>query len=125
MDKTEFSRIRNRLGKSQRELAQLLGTSVKAVESFEQGWRRITVHVERQMLFLLSLKSGPHQFPACWEVQDCPEHLRNQCPAWEFKAGHLCWFINGTICRGEVQKDWASKMKICRQCSVLKSLLDV
>lgn len=124
MDKTEFSRIRKSLGKSQRELAQLLGTSVKAVESFEQGWRRITVHIERQMLFLLALKSAPGKFQACWEVQDCPEQLRDKCPAWEFRAGHLCWFINGTICRGQVQKDWASKMKICRQCVVLKSLLD-
>ncbi len=124
MDKIEFSRIRGRLEKSQRQLSQLLGTSVKAVESFEQGWRRITVHAERQLLFLLALKASPRKLQICWDVQDCPEHLRERCPAWEFKAGHLCWFINGTICRGEVQKDWASKMKICRQCSVLKSLLD-
>jgi hypothetical protein len=46
-----------------------------------------------------------------------------QCPAWEFQAGKLCWFINGTICEGEVQQNWQEKMKICRECEVLKSLL--
>jgi len=35
-------------------MAQLLGTSLKAIQSFEQGWRNIPVHIERQMLFLLA-----------------------------------------------------------------------
>ena len=51
---SEFSSIRAYLGKTQKELAQLLGTSLKAIQSFEQGWRRIPVHVERQVLFLLA-----------------------------------------------------------------------
>ena len=39
-------------------MAQILGSSLKAVQSFEQGWRKIPVHVERQMLFLLAMKKG-------------------------------------------------------------------
>ena len=54
MDKKQFSRIRRRLRKSQSEMAQLLTVSVRAVQSFEQGWRNIPAHVERQMLFLLA-----------------------------------------------------------------------
>ncbi|MCX5879496.1 MAG: transcriptional regulator, partial [Deltaproteobacteria bacterium] len=54
MRNSEFSRIRGYLGKTQNELAQLLGTSLKAIQSFEQGWRRIPVHAERQVLFLLA-----------------------------------------------------------------------
>lgn len=41
MDKMEFSIIRRTLGKTQKEVAQLFGISLKAVQSFEQGWRRI------------------------------------------------------------------------------------
>ena len=37
MKKEEFAKIRQRLGKSQREMAQLLAVSLKAIQSFEQG----------------------------------------------------------------------------------------
>ena len=48
MNKKEFSQIRNQLGKTQMQMAQLLGVSLKAIQSFEQGWREIPVHAERQ-----------------------------------------------------------------------------
>jgi DNA-binding XRE family transcriptional regulator len=41
MNKKELSKIRQRLGKSQKEMAQLLAISLKAVQSFEQGWRNM------------------------------------------------------------------------------------
>ena len=50
MDKKEFSEIRRRLGKTQKQMAQLLGTSPKTIQGFDQGWRNIPVHTERQML---------------------------------------------------------------------------
>jgi len=49
--KGEFAGIRGYLGKTQKELAQTPRNSLKAIQSFEQGWRRIPVHVERQALF--------------------------------------------------------------------------
>ena len=58
MEKEEFSRIRRYLGKTQSQLAQLLGVSPKAIQSFEQGWRNIPVHTKRQVLFLMALKSS-------------------------------------------------------------------
>ena len=123
MDKKEFSHVRHILGKTQRQLAQLLGVSLKAIQSFEQGWREIPLHVERQALFRMALKSS-HDKRArpCWVVTRCSEKIRRECSAWELQAGHLCWFINGTICEGTVQESWQEKMKICRQCAVFVSL---
>jgi len=124
MGKEEFSQIRRHLGKTQNQLAQLLGTSLKAIQSFEQGWRNVPVHTERQLLFLLTLKSPQGKRARhCWAIRSCPTKIREKCPAWEFQAGHLCWFINGTICQGEVQESWQKKMKICRQCEAFRSKL--
>ena len=123
MDSKEFSRFRKRLNKTQKQMAQLLGVSIKAVHSYEQGWRSIPPSVERQIFFLVSRMRGKKGQKPCWIVKSCPTEIKKQCPAWEFQAGKLCWFINGTICEGKVQKNWEEKMKICRQCEVLSSLL--
>lgn len=124
MGKKQFSEIRRRLGKTQLQMAQLLGISLKAIQSFEQGWRNIPVHIERQVLFLLVLKNPPDKKnSACWMIRKCPMETKRNCPAWEFQVGHLCWFINGTICQGQVQKSWQKKMKICRQCKVFPAML--
>jgi len=126
MEKKEFSKIRRHLGKTQGQLAQLLGTSHKAIQSFEQGWRKIPVHIERQVLFLLGLKKSPRQKNRpCWVIRGCPMEVKENCPAWEFRVGHLCWFINGTICHGRVQESWRKKMKICRQCKMFRPMLPI
>ena len=54
MEKYELSEIRKHLGKTQKQLAQLLGVSLKTVKSFEQGWRNIPAYIERQIIFLLA-----------------------------------------------------------------------
>jgi DNA-binding XRE family transcriptional regulator len=124
MDKKEFSLIRSHLGKTQSQMAKLLGTSLKAIQSFEQGWRNIPVHVERQVLFLLAMKrSCINMNTPCWVTRNCPVELRRNCPAWEFQIGQLCWFINGTICQGEAQENWQKKMQICRQCKIFQPIL--
>ena len=124
MDNKEFSQIRHFLGKTQGELARLLCVSPKAIQSFEQGWRNIPASAERQLLFLLSLKrsSGENTGP-CWEIRNCPAEWRENCTAWEFKAGYFCWFINGTFCQGALQESWGKKIRFCRQCEVFRSLL--
>ncbi len=124
MERTEFSEIRHHLGKSQSQLARLLGTSVKAVQSFEQGWRKIPLHIERQILLLLALRSqASKNAKPCWMTKRCPAAKRQGCPAWQFDAGHLCWFVNGTICDGVPQRSWNAKMKVCRDCEVYRSIL--
>lgn len=119
MDKKEFKELRLRLNKTQNELALLLGTSLKAIRSYEQGWRNIPVHAERQLYLLISRKRdlGDKQKP-CWIIKKCPSNLKKQCPAWEFSAGNICWFINGTICEGTVHSNWKKKMEVCKSCTV-------
>lgn len=125
MNSKEFSYFRKKMNKTQKQMAQLLGTSIKAIHSYEQGWRLIPPHAERQMFFLLSnIKGIKKGQKSCWTIKKCPAKLKKQCPAWEFKAGKLCWFINGTICEGAAQKTWKEKMKICRSCDVFISLLE-
>ncbi len=121
MDSKEFLYFRNKLNKTQDQMAQLLGISIKAVQSYEQGWRPITAHAERQMFFLISRKRGNRK--ACWKIKKCPVDIKKQCPAWEFRAGDLCWIINGTMCCSGACKEWKDKIKCCRSCEVLTPLL--
>ncbi|MDD9303520.1 MAG: helix-turn-helix transcriptional regulator [Desulfobacter sp.] len=119
MDSLNFKTMRSRLGKTQKELAQLLGISIKAVHSYEQGWRKIPHHVERQLLFLLSRIIHPLKGnKKCWDILNCPEEIQKNCPAKEFQSGDLCWFINGTRCSGKVHGSWEDKMEECRTCKV-------
>lgn len=119
MNKSEFAKARTILGKTQAQMAELLKTSLKAIQSYEQGWRTIPAHAEGQLLFLVSLKEESKQRKPCWLVKKCASEKKRNCPAWEFKAGRLCWFINGTMCEGDPQTDWQAKMEICRSCPVM------
>ena len=125
MDSKEFVRIRHYLGKTQAQLARMLGVSPKAVQSFEQGWRNIPPHAERQLLFILYLKRQPEETgkQPCWEAMECGDEQRLHCTAWELRAGNLCWFTNGTVCAGGAQPTWHQKMRLCRQCKVFASLV--
>jgi DNA-binding XRE family transcriptional regulator len=125
MDGKEFQDLRQKLQKTQKQMAQLLGVSLKAVQSYEQGWRSVPSQIERQALFFLALKmENPQRLLPCWEIRHCTPDMREACPAWEFKSGHLCWFINGTICQGKPQKNWKQKIALCKKCSVFESLMN-
>jgi len=122
MKTKELLEIRRQLGKTQAQMAQLLCVSLKAIKSFEQGWRDIPTHIERQALFLLASKLQNKKQRTCWEVKACPLENRRRCPSWEFQVGHLCWFMNGTFCQGEKKQSWKEKMKLCRECQVFISI---
>ena len=123
MNKENFEKARAKLGKTQKELGKLLSVSVKAVQSYEQGWRPVPLYVERQIYFLLiNQRSKDKTKPKdCWVQKKCD--IKEDCPAWEFQAGHLCWFISGTQCENTANKELKEKMDICRDCVVLSSLL--
>ena len=124
MKSEEFVTLRKMLKKTQAQMAQLLGVSLKAIHSYEQGWRVIPAHAERQLLFLVSRIRGKKKTQkTCWTVKGCPEDRKRNCPAWEFKAGKLCWFINGTVCEGFAHKKWKDKIRLCRECDVFQSTL--
>jgi len=124
MTREEFSEMRRQIAKTQKQTAQLLGISLKAVQSFEQGWRNIPVHIERQLLFLVALRKARTQgkHPSCWDIRHCSQETRAKCPSWELQTEQFCWLINGTICHGEVQKNWQKKMVKCRKCEVFQTL---
>jgi hypothetical protein len=100
MDKAAFAATRSLLGKSQRELAELLGLSLKAVESYEQGWRSVPSNVERMLyylLFKLNQKAFETEVP-CWAATSCSEERRGHCVAYVAQEGHFCWFFTGGLC---------------------------
>jgi transcriptional regulator with XRE-family HTH domain len=100
MSGQEFARLRATLGRSQRELAELLGLSLKAVESYEQGWRKVPAHVERLLYFLI-FKLNEDEIRAedpCWESKACPDDVRTKCVAFVAKEGRFCWFFTGKLC---------------------------
>ncbi len=124
MNATEFKTYRSEMKKSQLRMAHLLGVSLKAVQGYEQGWRNIPPSIERQVLFLvcqLRIPSGERK--TCWEARNCPHQKKAQCPAYEFKVGHLCWFVNGTLCDGKPQQSWEKKIETCRKCEMLELLM--
>lgn len=124
MERREFVELRKNLDKTQQQISELLGVSVKAVHSYEQGWRNVPTHVERQLYFLLSRRKHGHESnQPCWTIKRCPPERKNKCPAWEFKAGKFCWFINGTICECKALRSWKDKIKICKKCEVFQATL--
>ena len=124
MKPQEFKKFRHILEKTQEEMARLLGLSVKAIRSYEQGWRSIPAHAERQLLFLTAKKDEiVNPVKPCWTVNKCNSTKKENCPAWEFRAGTLCWFINGTICSGSVKKGWREKIEVCKQCKAFPATL--
>ena len=126
MDSKEFSQIRHYLGKTQDKLARLLCVSSKAVQSYEQGWRNIPASAERQLLFLLSLKRSTNESNRpCWDILNCPDEWRDNCAAWEYKIGNLCWFVNGTYCQGKFNDDWEKKMETCRKCEAFCRMINI
>jgi len=124
MKSSEFTHYRKKLEKTQEAIAQLLGVSVKAVRSYEQGWRTIPAHVQRQIMYLTSRKEEIREpQKPCWVIKKCKETVRQDCPAWEFQTGTLCWFLYGTLCSSGDHKNWKEKIKMCKHCSAFPGSL--
>lgn len=125
MQKEKFYQIRKRLKKTQKEMAALLGVSIKTVESYEQGLRNIPVNVERIVYYLL-FKLNMEKFNGkehCWDIKKCPPSTRENCIAWAAKEGFFCWFLTGKVCAHEEsisQKATGS----CFECSFFKDNLE-
>jgi hypothetical protein len=123
MNKDEFVPARRKLGRTQKQLAELLGVSIKTIHSYEQGRRAIPSHIERQIFFLLSnQRSRKQNLIPCWEKKQCG--YKESCPAWEFQSGHLCWFLCGTKCECTVDTKRHDKLQSCRNCKIFTSLLE-
>jgi hypothetical protein len=118
MKRESLKEVRRLLGISQREFAASLGISLKAVQSYEQGWRRIPDGVEKQVFFLLS-RLNRKEHPGtrdCWKIKECAPALRKGCLAEELDAGDECWFVSGNRCDGTMLKSWREKRAVCFRC---------
>lgn len=118
-------RIRSELGLSQRQLADLLGLSPRAVQSWEQGWRTPSSSHERSLLLLLLAHRNGSEFGqlACWDFAPCPRERRQECIAHQCRQGHLCWFLTGTRCQGRRMRTWAEKKVVCGECEFMHRLV--
>jgi DNA-binding XRE family transcriptional regulator len=122
----DLKSVRQALGRSQSELAALLGVSTRAIQSYEQGWRPVPQHVQKSaaLLLFLNWRKDMYALSPCWKVRQCVPAERENCPAYEFRAGELCWLITGTFCNGTKRDTWEAKIAHCRQCVVMTRWLD-
>ncbi len=123
MTNKEFARARKILGRTQKQMAELLGTSQKTISSYEQGWRTVPVYVERQIYFFISRMKGINgHLKPCWDVKKCSEEVKYRCPAWEFNVGKLCWFISGTFCEKCLPNSPREKIEMCMNCEAFEPI---
>ena len=121
----EFRRVRRELNVTQGELAHILGLSAKAVQSYEQGWRRPPDSIRRLLMVVFvshRLWTRRHTI-ACWEQKRCPREIRKECRAYQVRQGHLCWLVTGTKCGGIDLRDCDKKREACQKCAVYKHLV--
>jgi len=118
---TDLRMIRDTLGKSQSEFADLLGVSTRAVQSYEQGWRPVPLYIQKlaaTLLFLSWRKEGGRPSP-CWKVRRCPPEKRETCPAFQFDAGDVCWLLHGTPCKEPGRGEETGRPTNCFSCPVV------
>ena len=111
------------LGRTQLELATALGVSVKAVQSYEQGWRDVPVRVMIQLLVLLALyrKHTMDDVP-CWEIRKCTVAQRERCASFTMGRGQFCWFVGSTDARPSASCTTDAILP-CMGCPVIQRLL--
>lgn len=125
MKKDEFAAIREELGLTQQELSHLLVVSIRSIQSYEQGWRKIAPAVERNLLLLLMYHRQGQEAQKnlyCWQVLGCPEEKRETCWGYRLFPHNLCWYITGTTCPTMKNLSWNQKIAHCRQCKVFLDL---
>jgi DNA-binding XRE family transcriptional regulator len=117
--------IRKELGFTQAEFAEMIGVSPRTVQSCEQGWRNPSPAVEKAaLLLLLAHRRGPEfGVEKCWETLDCSEEERKACLVYQTGQGHICWLLNGNICKGVRHRSWEEKKVACAKCDFFKILL--
>ena len=121
----DLKSVRSELELSQSQLADMIGVSMRTVQSCEQGWRNPSPALEKAVILLLLSKSHGAELgtKCCWESINCSENERNNCLVYQTKQGHLCWLLSGHICRGRRLRTWTDKKDVCMQCQFFLELL--
>jgi DNA-binding XRE family transcriptional regulator len=126
VDITNLRSVREALGKSQHDLAGLLGVSLRAVQSYEQGWRHTPLDVQKLALLLLYLqrRNGDPPRPPCWVTRGCDPKARNACSSHEFGGGHFCWLFSSATQRCKATPEGTdSSLSTCVRCPVMNDWL--
>ena len=55
----------------------------------------------------------------CWEMFRCPEQVRNECPAHNYRSSP-CWEIEGTYCKRFDSEMKGQGTQVCEVCRVYK-----
>jgi len=121
-EKETIKLIRRKIGMTQAEIAHALGVSIRAIQSYEQGWRDTPTHVLVQLLVLVAAyRTSTTKRQACWEVRGCCSESQKKCPCLH-TDGHLCWLVSGRVYAGKSQ-DGCHNLSACMDCSVIQQLL--
>jgi DNA-binding XRE family transcriptional regulator len=120
----DLKAVRKTLGLGQSEFADALGTSLRTVQSCEQGWRNPGPAVEKAALLLLMVHHHGSEFGThtCWESMQCSNREREACLVYQARQGHLCWLLSGHICKGIRLHSWEDKKKLCSRCDFFEEL---
>jgi DNA-binding XRE family transcriptional regulator len=121
----DAKRVRGELGVSQSQLADLVGVSVRTVQSCEQRWRGPSVALEKSLLLLLLAFRNGEEFgqQVCYEAVHPKPGACDQCLARRSGQTHLCWLFSGNTCQGKRLHSWAEKKAACGECPFLHLLL--
>ena len=121
----DLKSIRKALGKSQWEMADLVGCSLRAIQSYEQGWRQPPASVLKlaALLLFLDWQKDHRKQPPCWQTKNCPPEVRDDCPAYQYRVKDVCWLVSGNKCGGQKLKSWRDKLNKCSECEVMQEWL--
>ena len=115
-----LQQVRKALGLSQPEMAGLLDISVRAVQSYEQGWRRCPSYIQKLALMFLFLRNNrPSARAPAGRSTSAPPTASGLARARASAGASLCWIVPGTHCHGRVQKNWTAKVSSCSRCPVI------
>jgi DNA-binding XRE family transcriptional regulator len=119
----ELKRLRTIMGWTQCQAATFLGLSKKAIESYEQGWRRIPERVLQDLLTLVAAKRRyPGSFRPCFKVLNCPDTFRDVCFCRSKMAGRFCW-LTASACCHQNHPEFGKGMTVCLRCPVVQQFL--
>ena len=104
-------------------MATALGLSSKAIQSYEQGWRKAPPRVIKQLLTLVAINREDYtQSKKCWDVRACPPEISEPCLASKLTHGHYCWAVASNICTAAGSDD--PTIFGCLRCDVVQQFLE-
>jgi DNA-binding XRE family transcriptional regulator len=113
-------KIRKKVGMTQAALARALGVSIRAVQSYEQGWRDVPTHIMVQLLVLAAAFYPRGERKTCWEIRGCSPEAMEKCPCCK-TDGMLCWLVTGR--KAAPCREGHDDLSACLECPVVMQFL--